>query len=422
MANPVPGQNYSVSGNEGIRAISRKAYGYDRSADIVDANADLLKGRGISLEGLPIVYSGDILSIPDVARPVSTRIAAGSDDEIAIRLDGKEFKGWTASNITRNINTVADGFTFSFPYDPNDLDLRERTRPYSYKNADLFVGGELYIAGQCVKWAPAARNNETIKTIDARTKAGHTIECMAQKSALEFNNQKLSQIAVSIMKPYGDNLKPIFLSGDSDRFTKVRKEITDTDFGFLKGLAAQKGFMITSSDDGSLAFLRANIDGRSVFRFIEGESGIEHMAGSYDGQKRQSAYTAVTQSAGSPGPSAVLTDPSIPIYRPFVFSADDLEQGNLDTALQWRRSKALADSAGLTVTVTGWRNRNNDLWRENMKGTVLAPSVDIFIETEYIISGVELNKAENGGNIAKLTLVLPQSYSLEFPDSFPWEG
>ena len=104
------------------------------------------------------------------------------------------------------------------------------------------------------------------------------------------------------------------------------------------------------------------------------------------------------------------------------FSADDLEAGNLETALQWRRSKSLADAAILNITVTGWRNENGQLWRENMKGSVLAPSVDIFNESDYIIKSVKLEKAENGGNIAVLGLVLPQAYSLEFPTSFPWEG
>ena len=49
-------------------------------------------------------------------------------------------------------------------------------------------------------------------------------------------------------------------------------------------------------------------------------------------------------------------------------------------------------------------------------------AVDIFNETEYIISGVGLTKDENGGNTSGLEMVLPQAYSLEFPSNFPWEG
>ena len=57
-----------------------------------------------------------------------------------------------------------------------------------------------------------------------------------------------------------------------------------------------------------------------------------------------------------------------------------------------------------------------------MKVSVLAPSVDIFTETEFIISGVDLLKDANGGNVAGLEMVLPQAYTLDFPSVFPWEG
>lgn len=422
MARPQPGSFYSVVSGDRIRAIARSSYGYDRSSDIVNANVELLAGRPESLEGLPTIYPGDRLYLPAVLAQFSQTVPASVDDEVAIRIDGRVFRGWTASTIERNINTVADAFTFTLPYDPSDSELVELTRPYSYKSADLFIGGELYIAAQTVKWNPAIRVNETIKTIDARTRAGHTIECMGQRSAMEFSGQTLSQIATEIMKPYGDDLKPLFFDGDSDMFPKVRKEITDTDFAFLSGLAAQKGFMITSSDTGQMAFVRAALTGKPVARFIEGETAIEHISASYDGQLRFSSFQAVTESAGTAGPTAILNDESIPIYRPFVFTADDLESGNIDTALAWRRSKSLADSTSLAITATGWRNETGQLWRENMRVTVKAPSVDVITETDYIISGVVPTKDENGGNVAKLKVVLPQAYSLEFPDSFPWEG
>ncbi len=419
---PTPGTTYTVISGDTIRNIARRAYGYDRSSDIVDANSATLSGSPISLEGLPTIYAGTRLQLPAVLAQFSETIPATVDDEISIRIKGKVFQGWTASSIKRNINSIADGFTYSLPYDPFDLELRDKTRPYNYYSADIFIGGELYIAAQNVKWHTGARQNSTIKTIDARTKTGHTIECMAQKTSLEFNNQTLSQIAIEIMKPYGDDLKPLFFDGDSDQFIKVRKEITDTDFEFLGGLAAQKGFLITSSDTGQMAFIRANIDGKPVARFIEGETAIEHITATYSGTMRFSSFQAITESAGVPGPSSILSDDSIPIYRPFVFSANDIEAGNLETALQWRRSKSLADSTKLKITATGWRNQTNMLWRENMKLTVQAPSVDVFTETEYIISGVDLKKDENGGNIALLDMVLPQAYSLEFPGLFPWEG
>ena len=139
MSETTPGTFYKVVAGDTIRGIARRAYGWDRSPEIVSGNHELLKDRVISLEGLPTIYRGDSLWLPDILARFSETIPSQVDDEISIRIDGKVFKGWTASSITRNINTIADAFTFSFPYDPNDLDLREKTRPYSYKKCDLFI-------------------------------------------------------------------------------------------------------------------------------------------------------------------------------------------------------------------------------------------------------------------------------------------
>ena len=116
--------------------------------------------------------------------------------------------------------------------------------------------------------------------------------------------------------------------------------MTETDFGFLSKLAAQKGFLITSTSDGKLAFLRAELTSKPVFRFVEGDTAIENISTTYDGQMRYSSFQAITQSAGAYGATAKIDDPSIPIYRPMIFAADDLEAGNLDIAVKWKRSKS----------------------------------------------------------------------------------
>ena len=128
---PTPGQIYTVVSGDRIRDIARRAYGWDRSSDIVDANAALLKGKPISLEGLPTIYAGNRLQLPDILKQFSETIPATTDDEVSIRINGVVFQGWTASNISRNIDTIADGFTYSQPYDTSDLDLRDKTSPFN---------------------------------------------------------------------------------------------------------------------------------------------------------------------------------------------------------------------------------------------------------------------------------------------------
>ena len=126
------GTFHQVIAGDRIRSLARKTYGYDKSSDIVNANSGLLTGRTVSLEGLPTIFPGDSLWLPAESKQFSDRVTANTDDEITIRLDGVLFTGWTTASIQRNINTVADSFTFSLPYDSNDDQLRELTKPYSY--------------------------------------------------------------------------------------------------------------------------------------------------------------------------------------------------------------------------------------------------------------------------------------------------
>jgi hypothetical protein len=43
-------------------------------------------------------------------------------DEIAIRINGKIFRGWTVTSIERSINSIADSFSFTAPFNPDDPD------------------------------------------------------------------------------------------------------------------------------------------------------------------------------------------------------------------------------------------------------------------------------------------------------------
>ena len=63
MARPEQGQLYTVKPNDTIHTIERAAYGRVVNR-VVQANYDILKNRGTSDEGLPIIYVGDVLLIP----------------------------------------------------------------------------------------------------------------------------------------------------------------------------------------------------------------------------------------------------------------------------------------------------------------------------------------------------------------------
>ncbi len=415
---PKAGAYYTVPKGAWLDSISISAYGQDKTDDIIKANP-FLSGRSIHAGSrLPYIYPGDKLWLPpkmDAIKEPDT-IPASNPDEIGIRIEGQIYKGWQTARATRSLFTCADSFVFEADYDPNNEESKILD-PKTYYLADLFIGGEKYISGEMLKWFPDSGNGKM--KVEVRSLPGVTIECQSLEKQLDYNNMTLQQIADSILGPFG--IATGFPDGDTDAFIKVNRDIQATVFDFLKKLAQQKGFVITSSADNEMVFCRANLSGAPVAALIAGEYPLIDVQASYDGTARFSHYVAVSQSAGNQSNKAEEKDSSIPIYRPHIFTADDTEAGNISDAAKWKKSRALAASSPTTAIVKGWRDPQDALWMENTKVSVYFPRACIFHETEFLITQVNLTKDENGGDIAELPLTLPQAFTPDFPGGFQWE-
>jgi len=418
---PIPGKTYTVSAGDTLRGIARRAYGNDQAALIAQANTRLLAGRPVSLEGLPTIRPGDVLELPgSTSRYDGRMITADFDSELSVKIGSRLFKGVTASRVERGLNSIADGFTFDIPFDYRDRELVDAVRPYSFQEATLYIGGEPYITARIMKPTIELNGDANTATIETRTIPGDTIECMSSHGALDYKNQTLLEIGNDIARRY--NLRAFSTHGDSDRIKQAIKEVTETDFEFLSRLASQKGFLVTSSRDGNILFTRAAVDAKPVASLVAGNYPVQGVQLIADGTKRHSTWYGYAEvSTGEPA-RAFLRDESIPVFRPFAFSADESEADNIEQAVRWRMAKSIADATNVQVTVSGYRNPDGQLWEENMKVTLLAPHVCIFQATDFIVQSVTLSKSESGGDIAIMPLVLPGAYNFEIPNSFPWDG
>lgn len=420
MSKPVPGTVYTVVPGDSIRSISRRAYGNDQSARIVEENYQLLKGRRISLEGLPTIYAGDVLQIPaSTSRYGNRTVTADFDSEITIVLDGTEYRGVKASNIKRAMNTIADGFVFEIPFDPYDKTLVDALRPFSYKPAELYIGGERYITGRCLKPRFSTSGSGIVCTVEVRTRPGDMIECRSSRQSLEYYGQTLLQIANDVAGRYG--LRAYSTHGDSDAFSLVAKEIDEGDFDFLARLASQKGFLITSATDGNIMFARATPDAKPVAALRLGEYPVLSATSEFDGAMRFSEWFGYAEVSGEPEASAFRRDPGIGIKRPYAFKADESEAENIETAVLWKLAQSIADGANVSVAVSGWRNLDGQLWEELMVVTFWGPGVFVMTESRFVVKSVDLSKGTDG-DVTVLGLALPEAYNKTIPKNYPWSG
>ena len=432
MARPEQGQLYTVKPNDTIHTIERAAYGRVVNR-VVQANYDLLKNRGTSDEGLPILYAGDQLFVPVYQnRYLDQPITADFDTQLSIRFNGTELPGALAGRISRAMNRIASGFTFDIPFDPSNREQIELFRPYTYNTAQLYIGGELYITAIASHWTYNASSGGTVATIECRTTPGEMLECMGMRSSYTFKTgMSLLKICQEVARPYGITCYSAsgtggVVEGESDitseKFGRVEQEITETDAAFLERLALAKGFLLTSRPDGNLLLTRANTQDAPAFRLVYGEYPVLAMGSSFDGTKRYRKWMGVTDESGVSSISKTLYDKTVTRDRGFTFKADDSEEGNLETAIKWRMAKSIAESTSIPVTVSGWRTPDGELWAENMKGIITGAPVYVLRETPVIIESVELTK-DGSGDVAQLMVVLPESYTTNMPKQpYPWEG
>ncbi|PKL40745.1 MAG: hypothetical protein CVV44_03825 [Spirochaetae bacterium HGW-Spirochaetae-1] len=415
---PVSGTWYKVPKGAWLDSISMSTYGKDRIADIIQANP-FLQTRPVHPRNFqPYIHPGDMIWLPpsDNKPKQPDTIPADDPEEIAIRIEGKIYRGFEALTISRNMETCADGFLFTANYDP-DREESKILDPYTYYKADLFIGGEKFISGEMLKWTPEIESGSMI--VEVRSLPGVTVDCQSLDMALDYNGMTLRQIAEKVLAPFG--LITNFPDGDTDTFVKANRQITDTVFGFLSRLATQKGFIITSGPDSEMVFARAAVDSVPAVALVAGHYPLIAVTGaSFNGSTRFSHYIAVGQSHGKPAGRSEIMDESVPVYRPTIFQADDTTPGNISDVAKWQKNRALASSIPLTAHVWGWRTPAGDLWRENTKVTLHFPRACIFTETEFLITSVNFTKDDSGGNTADLTLSLPAAFTLNDPEVIPW--
>lgn len=423
MAGNIPqGKFYIVQDADNLKKIARRAYGYDRTIDLIRANSSLLQPRiaagkiHTDIGGIPIVYKNDQIWIPILEQTEKQDIQDDSEYEnhVIIRINGNNLHGFVTNSIERSMNSIADSFTFTATYDPDDPDSKYLD-PYTYHPTELYISGKLFMSGILEHWKPNVNEGTTI--ITARSKAGTTIDCTSLDMKLNYTKQKLKQIADSLLQSFGVVLEIPY--GDTGIINNAKRELTDKVFDFVAILARQKGFIVNSTVQGNIKLDRANINQTPILNLIQGDPTIISIDPTYDGTQRFSNFKALSQTRGNPNNSSEVKDSSIPIYRPIVFTANNNEQGDIKNAALWERARSLSRSAPVSVTISGWRDKNNDVILENNIVTLYAPGACIFQETKFLIEKVSL---QQDGKQTVMSLILPEAYSIDsFPEVMPWE-
>lgn len=333
-----------------------------------------------------------------------------SPDEVRLVLSGREYTGWTGVSIRMAINTLADSFTLSAPYNPDDKALVAALEPYQYQPVKIFLGDDLYHSGRldALAFSNDAEQGRTM-TLSGRSLPGILCDCSVD-DCYEIRDLTLAAIARKASKSLGVSVRADF---DTPALPLVRASYGQSVFDFLHELAAPHNCLLNSGFDGRLIVSSADSLISAPIRAVLTDTSPSFLSASasFNASERFSLYEIATQFADVPDITGRATDPAIPLYRPCRQAAGETDAADPDTTAARLMSERLASSLAVTVKLSGWRRPDGGLWSERQAISFQAPSVRLLKAARYVISEMELSLDAQAGRVSALSLVPPELYN-----------
>jgi prophage tail gpP-like protein len=419
LAVPTQGYRYTVKQNDTLWDIARTAYGDPLLWRKIEAANGFLATRPPVSDGSPVIYTGDILIIPDlmpeIMPPADKTLNGRQDDELTILIEDKEIKHDSAT-IIRTMDTAADAVNFTIAWMPSkDKELDQLLLPYKYPAAEAFIGNNRKISGNIYIVKPSLGDNGSIVNLTLISKTKDAVDSTVNPP-YEKNNITLESRAKELLNPLG--LRAVFDVDTGGAFDRMTANYNNCIFDHLAEYAAQRGILISCTEKGELFFYRADTEADPVGTLKEGENFTLDFAGEYDGTKLYNVYKALADTPGGDAQAVTAIDNNIPKSRMLTFKADDTTDGNISKAAEWKRSRLYADALTNSIPVSGWKAPNGKIWEPGQIVILQSPTLFLPDGAKMIIRQVTLIY-DAGGKSGSLDLVPVQVYSGE-PIDYIW--
>lgn len=406
---------YKTRAGDTFATVSRRAYGTEVYADRVRyANPGTSEPF---TEGVVLATP----TIPGAPKNPTSTPSANSSDEVALLVDGQRFRYWSEMQITRQIDSI-DTIDLVAPFDPNDTAMRRVFKPFTFPELVVTVGGLALISGTLVRVQPSLDADSNIVNASGYATPGVLADCMAPPSSypLEFEGQNLAEILFALCSPLGIDFQTIGDAGPP--FERVTCESTDQLWGFMTGLAAQRGGVLRSSTDGALLFTREADVGTPDARLTQGAAPLISVTPRFDAQRYYSHVTGIEPTdVGIDGSQYTVKNPRLSgVVRPFAFTIRDAKGADVQTATESKAGRMFGNSAAYTVEVSTWRDDKGRLWAPDGTVQLKAPGVMVYDYYSFKIRSVTFTATKDKRS-AVLELTIPGAFGAKTPESLPWE-
>lgn len=422
-------KSHKVVAGDTLNKISVRYYGLpEKWPDIVKANPQL-SGRKTIYDGRPVIYPGDLLIIPDGSERADTkslepvRMDETAPSDLGLKGLGKFITGFTGFTLVRSVSGT-DGFSFSSVWKENSESLRNAFRPFTYPTFDVYFEDDLVFTGKAMPPTPSVQPEAQTINVQGYPLCGVLIDSCLPPSLFpaEYSGLDLKEIAETICEPFGIKVS---VQGDvGAAFDKVDMDLSDKVWDFLTKLAEQRNMFLTNTADGNLLIYRPKIEAVSA-TFKQGEFPFISCVPEFDGQKMYSHITGYTKTTKDSDSEKWTYENKMLIKKGVLRclgkQIEDATGETLEQSVKAFAGKMFAECVKYKLTVSGHRDKNGKLYRENMAVSVKAPGAEIYRETKLLADEVTLTRDDRNGKTTTFTLVLPGSRDGTLPEEFPWE-
>lgn len=404
---------YLIIEGDTYDTIARKVYGDDQQSGRI---------RRANPGATDPLIAGTSLTIPDnvVFEDQGIRTASTSN-EVAIRIEGVRFRFWSSVVINLALDAVST-IDFTAPFEPDNTDFREIFRPFSYKAIDIDVGGVRLFSGTIMDIVPSMSIDSRTVSVSCYALPGVTGDCTAPASAypIEWDAINLQTIAENVTDFFG--LTIVFDGDAGPVFERSTLSPGEKVLPWLANLAAQRGFVISSTAEGALFFTKSITEGTPVANLIEGISPVVSIMPAFKSQEYYSDITGVTPVlVGLEGPQYTEKNKHLPnAIRPHTFTSNDTFGADLPEAVRSKIGRMFANAINYELFVATWRDPSGNLWKPNTLITLDAPGAMIYGKSTFLIRSVTLQKTDSKES-ATLSLVLPDAFAGKVPETLPWD-
>jgi prophage tail gpP-like protein len=351
----------------------------------------------------------------------AARIGAGED--AVLRIEGRDYAGWTAISVTRSMEQGCATFT---------VQVVERWKgqgqPWQievFKPVEVLLGSDVVLTGYVDKYAAQIDAASHTVTITGRSKTADLVDCTAVPGELRGNT--LEAIARSAAAPYGID---VIAEGDAGAVIPLAAPSRDQPiWSWLEELARSRGVLLTDDDAGRLVLAQAG-EQRAPGQLVIGQNVLA-ANGELDGAERFSTITVIAQlpppevtalqpaagedasadptDAPAPGVSASATDPNVPRPRERVIIAERaLTAVEAKARAIWEAKHAAGRGARAQVTLRGWRDADGAIWCINRVIACDMPALQLL--RDMLIVGVTFSLDANG-RTTDLELAPPECFA-----------